>query len=97
MSSGGFTLSTGSWYQLNAGHQSYDYFTHGNLTYEWQIPYAQIMFSNNHRTASVQPTQLGTYPYKLRAKNSCGCSQWLTHIFEVKSQPGKGYYISPAR
>lgn len=96
VSSGGFTLSTGNWYQLTAMHQNFDYFIHGDLTYQWQIPYAQIMFSNNNIAASVLPTQLGTYPYKLKTENICGCSDWITRHFEVLSTPGKGdLYISP--
>jgi hypothetical protein len=97
ISSGGFTLSTGNWHQLTSTHQNFDYFIHSDLTYEWQIPYAMIMFSNDNRIASVQPTQLGTYPYKLRTKNICGCSSWITRYFEVLSTPGKGdLFISPA-
>ena len=96
ISSGAFTLSTGNWYQLTAMHQNYDHFIHSNLTYEWQIPYAMIMFSNDNRIASVQPTQLGTYPYKLKSENICGCSNWLTRYFDVLSSPsGGGKYISP--
>lgn len=96
ISSGGFTLSTGNWYQLTAMHQNFDYFIHSDLTYEWQIPYSMIMFSNDNRIASVQPTQLGTYPYKLRTENLCGCSSWITRYFEVTSSPGGGKFISPA-
>lgn len=87
ISSGGFTLSTGNFYQLRAAHETVNYLAHYNLNYEWLIPYAQIMYSNNNKIASVKPTQTGTYPYKLRAKNVCGCSDWLTRFFNVQNSP----------
>ncbi|SHE75479.1 PGAP1-like protein [Psychroflexus salarius] len=97
ISSGGFTISLGNFYQITAMHDNNSNYTQANLSYEWEIPYAMIMFSNNNRSASIRPTRLGTYPYKVRARNLCGCSQWATQHFEVLSAPGPGdYYISPA-
>ncbi|SHF02269.1 hypothetical protein SAMN05444278_1182 [Psychroflexus salarius] len=97
ISSGGFTISLGNFYQITAMHDNNSNYTQANLSYEWEIPYAMIMFSNNNRSANIRPTRLGTYPYKVRARNLCGCSQWATQHFEVLSAPGPGdYYISPA-
>jgi hypothetical protein len=38
----------------------------------------------------------GTYPYKLRSKNDCGCSDWKTYYFEVTTDDNNGSYISPS-
>ena len=98
LSSGNFTISTQRWYQLSAHHQNYNYNLHSNLNYEWQIPYAQLRTNPpQNKFLSVYPTQVGTYPYKIRSKNSCGCSDWVTKYFGVLTSPvGGGRHISPA-
>jgi hypothetical protein len=88
-SSGAFNISTQRWYQLTAHHQDYDFNAHSNLTYEWQIPYAQLrMTPPKDKIISVFPTETGTYPYKLRSKNVCGCSDWLNAFFTISGSPG---------
>ncbi|MDB9874549.1 M43 family zinc metalloprotease, partial [Flavobacteriaceae bacterium] len=97
-SSGNFEISTHRWYQFTAHHQNFSYLEHGQLTYEWQIPYAQLrMNPPKDKVISVYPTQTGVYPYKVRSKNSCGCSSWVTQYYTVEEEPGDDdYYIGPA-
>lgn len=85
-------LSVGEFYQLNAHLQGDLAFTQA-VSFEWNIPYSQSSFGNNGRLASVQPTQAGTYPYKVRACNDCGCSDWLTRFFQVTENPSGGFYL----
>ena len=97
-SSGDFEISTQRWYQLTSHHSNFNYLEHGSLEYEWQIPYAQLrQIPPKNKIISVFPTQTGTYPYKLRSKNDCGCSPWITKLFQVLNQPGDDdLFISPA-
>jgi hypothetical protein len=96
-SSGNFQISTNRWYQLVAHHNNFTYAAHGQLDYEWQIPYAQLMMSPpQNKTITVLPTQTGTYPYRLRSINSCGCSDWTTTFFTVSQRPGRDdLFIDP--
>ena len=92
---GGYTINTQHWHQLTAFYNQNS--NHNEISYEWLIPYAQIRYANAKRNAAVLPTQIGTYPYKLRAINQCGCSLWKTKLFEVKNTPNGGsLYISPS-
>jgi hypothetical protein len=44
----------------------------------------------------VFATQEGVFPYKLRSKNDCGCSDWETFMFQVSAGPRPGdTFISP--
>ena len=97
-SSGNFEISTHRWYQFTAHHQNFSYLEHGQLTYEWQIPYAQLrMNPPKDKVITVYPTQTGAYPYKVRSKNTCGCSNWVTQYYTVEEEPGDDdYYIGPA-
>ena len=100
-SSGNFDIATLKWYQLTAHHNNFSYLEHGGLKYEWQIPYVQLRQTPpRNKVMSVFPTQTGTYAYRLRSKNECGCSSWITKYFNVTNQPsqgdGKGYHISPS-
>lgn len=95
---GNFNLAQNHYTQLTAtynGTLSNDFLW--NFNYEWLIPYAMIRYSgNNNIHASVSPTKKGSYVYKVRAKNACGCSAWKSSIFEVKDLPIKGgLFISP--
>ncbi|MDB9873771.1 M43 family zinc metalloprotease [Flavobacteriaceae bacterium] len=98
-SSGNFEISTQSWYQLTAHHNNFSYLEHGNLKYEWQIPYAQLrMTPPKNKVIAIFPSRTGTYPYKLRTKNDCGCSSWLTKLFQVSNHTDDDdLVISPAR
>jgi hypothetical protein len=98
ISSGNFNISTQQWYQLTAHHSNFSYSEHGSLEYEWLIPYAQLRLTPpRNKVISVFPTQTGTYPYKLRSKNECGCSAYITKLFQVSNQPGDDdLFISPA-
>lgn len=97
-SSGNFEISTHRWYQFTAHHQNFSYLEHGQLTYEWQIPYAQLrMNPPKDKVISVYPTQTGVYPYRVRSKNPCGCSNWVTQYYTVEEEPGDDdLYIGPA-
>lgn len=95
VSSGNFTLQQNNLYQLTATMSPYNQVADKNLNYEWNIPYAQLRSGNMGRVITVQPTQTGTYPYTLRAKNECGCTSWLTRFFEVSSAPQGGFFIQP--
>jgi len=96
-SSGDFNIATQRWYQLTAHHSNFNFLEHGILGYEWQINYAQLRLTPpKNKVISVYPTQTGTYPYKLRSKNECGCSPWITKYFQVSNQSGGGdLFISP--
>lgn len=98
ISSGSFNISTQRWYQLTAHHTNFSYFEHGSLEYEWLIPYAQLRLTPpKNKVVSVFPSQTGTYPYKLRSKNECGCSAYITNLFQISNQPGDDdLFISPA-
>ena len=97
ISSGNFDISTQRWYQLTAHHINVSYSEHGSLEYEWLIPYAQLRLTPpRNKVISVFPTRTGTYPYKLRSKNECGCSAYITKLFQVSNQPGDDdLFISP--
>jgi len=98
ISSGDFNISTQRWYQLTAHYSNFSYSEHGSLEYEWLIPYAQLRLTPpTNKVISVFSTQTGTYPYKLRSKNECGCSAYITKLFQVSNQPGDDdLIISPA-
>lgn len=67
-----------------------------NFSYEWNIPYAQIRYSNNNMDAAVSPTLTGYFHYKIRAKNPCGYSNWKQRLFEVKeTNSGNRVFIAP--
>jgi hypothetical protein len=98
MTSGqGYQISSNLWYQLTAHHSNYNTLEHSNLTYEWNIPYAQSNYSlPQKKVVMVFATQEGVFPYKLRSKNDCGCSDWETFMFQVSAGPGPGdTFISP--
>lgn len=98
-SSGNFEISTHRWYQFTAHHQNFSYLEHGHLNYEWQIPYAQLrMNPPKNKAISVYPTHTGVYPYRVRSKNPCGCSNWVTQHYIVEQEPGDDdLYIGPAQ
>ncbi|WP_213520796.1 M10 family metallopeptidase domain-containing protein [Nonlabens sp.] len=97
-SSGNFEISTHRWYQFTADHQNFNYPEHGKLSYEWQMPYVQFRFNPpRNKVISVYPTQEGVWPYKVRAKNICGCSDWITNYYTVEQELGDDdLYIGPA-
>jgi hypothetical protein len=97
-SSGNFEISTHRWYQFTAHHQNFNYPEHGKLSYEWQMPNVQFRFNPpRNKVIAVYPTEEGVWPYKVRAKNICGYSDWITNYYTVEQVPGDDdFYIGPA-
>ncbi|QJP33119.1 hypothetical protein F0365_01170 [Nonlabens sp. Ci31] len=97
VSSGQFVLNVNNWYQLTATYLPYDYDSEGPLTYEWVIPNAQMMSSsNNDKVIAVNPSQEGTYIYRVKVMNDCGETQWLDKQVQVTNGNGGGIFIDPS-
>jgi hypothetical protein len=96
VSSGQFVLNVNNWYQLTATYLPYDNDSEGPLTYEWIIPNAQMTSSSsNDKVIAVNPSQEGTYIYRVKVMNDCGETQWLDKQVQVISGNGGGIFISP--
>lgn len=97
ISSGNFMLNTNNWYQLTATYSDFNIDVDGPLNYEWNIPFSQVMSSaSDNSTIAINPSQPGTYIYKLKVTNGCGETQWFNQQFQVTINSGGGLMITPA-
>jgi hypothetical protein len=98
MTSGsGYNISTQVWYQLTAHHINFNILKHSKLVYEWDIMYSQTRSDPpRNKAIMVYPMLEGTFPYKVRSENDCGCSDWASFMFQVTASPSPGdFIISP--
>jgi hypothetical protein len=52
--------------------------------------------SNNDKVIAVNPSQEGTYIYRVKVMNDCGETQWLDKQVQVTNGNGGGIFIDPS-